>query len=146
MVLRCCASRSSALYGITTMDPAFASALITYLAKKPVDPNTVAVIPLTWRGDQRCLAWRCCKPKSSPYTSECREWVHLPILLTQYQDVVCLTDERPPGPAFMPLFKRVMPAVSSVAKPRQALVSPAIPEGPQLSTKRLPNQLYSQLS
>lgn len=54
------------------------------------------------------------------------------MLLSQCQNVVCLTDERPPGPAFMPLFKRVMPAVSSVAKPRQALVSSAIPEETQV--------------
>ena len=49
MVRRCCTSRSSHLYGITTWEPAFASALMTYLAKNPVDPNTVAVIPLTCR-------------------------------------------------------------------------------------------------
>jgi len=57
-----------------------------------------------------------------------------------------LTDERPPGPAFMPLFNRVIPAVSSVAKPRQALVSPAMPPEPQTITKLLPNQLTSQLN
>lgn len=69
-----------------------------YRPRNPLQPNTVAVIPLICMmnycseilPDYRVLAGHLCPP----------------------------TDERPPAPALTPLFKSVMPAVSwSVAKP-----------------------------
>lgn len=114
MVLRCCASKSSALYGMTTWEPAFANALMIYLARNPVDPKTVAVRPLTCEQQVAFV--------STPARSvllRCAQSSHLDIDL-----VVWLTDERPPGPALRPLFRRVIPAVSSVAKPRQTFPSP----------------------
>ena len=107
---------------------------MTYLAKNPVEPNTVAVIPLTCRTNEndKCrtlfqLMGRSLHKQEDTAdvdVSQIHEHSKDTMLVLRTPRVpvihVCalrLTEERPPGPALRPLFSKVMPAVSSVAYP-----------------------------